>query len=166
MNNKQKIAVVTGANRGLGFEASRQLAKKGYHVILTSRDVEKGKQATEKLQQEGLKVKYPGLESHPQHGIASKIMEGGFGTMVTFEVDGTIEQTKSVCESTKLFQLAVSLGAVESLIEQPATMSHASYDAADRNRFGIADGLIRLSIGLESVEDLKADLERAFAKSL
>lgn len=111
-------------------------------------------------------VLYPGLESHPQHSLASEILQGGFGTMVTFEVAGTNEQTKSVCESTKLFHLAVSLGAVESLIEQPATMSHASYDAADRARFGIADGLIRLSVGLESVDDLKADLEQAFAASL
>jgi cystathionine beta-lyase/cystathionine gamma-synthase len=111
-------------------------------------------------------VLYPGLKSHPQHSLASEILHGGFGTMVTFEVDGTIAQTKSVCESTKLFQLAVSLGAVESLIEQPATMSHASYGEADRARFGIADGLIRLSVGLESVEDLKSDLDRAFAASL
>jgi len=66
-------------------------------------------------------------------------------------------------ESTDLFQLAVSLGAVESLIEQPASMSHASYAAADRAKHGIGDGLIRLSVGLEAVEDLQADLEQAFA---
>jgi cystathionine beta-lyase/cystathionine gamma-synthase len=74
-----------------------------------------------------------------------------------------LAQTAKVCESTQLFRLAVSLGAVESLIEQPATMSHASYAASDRQRFGITDGLIRLSVGLESLEDLRDDLERAFA---
>ncbi|TWU60508.1 Cystathionine beta-lyase [Rubripirellula tenax] len=106
-------------------------------------------------------VLYPGLESHPQHALAAKTLDGGFGAMVTFELDGSIERTAKVCESTKLFHLAVSLGAVESLIEQPATMSHASYDAADRARFGISDGLIRLSVGLESFDDLQDDLATA-----
>ena len=106
-------------------------------------------------------VLYPGLESHPQHEAAKSLLEGGFGAMVTFELDGTLQQTAKVCESTQLFHLAVSLGAVESLIEQPATMSHASYDAADRERFGINDGLIRLSVGLESYEDLRDDLQQA-----
>ena len=106
-------------------------------------------------------VLYPGLESHPQHTLACEQFDGGFGAMVTFELDGTIEQTAAACGATRLFRLAVSLGAVESLIEQPATMSHASYDAADRARFGISDGLIRLSVGLESLDDLKADIDQA-----
>lgn len=106
-------------------------------------------------------VLYPGLPSHPQHQMATKMLDGGFGAMVTFELDGSIGQTAKACESTRLFHLAVSLGAVESLIEQPATMSHASYDAADRARFGISDGLIRLSVGLESFEDLRDDLDQA-----
>ncbi len=106
-------------------------------------------------------VLYPGLQSHPQHELATQILDGGFGAIVTFELDGSSKQTAKVCESTKLFHLAVSLGAVESLIEQPATMSHASYDAADRARFGITDGLIRLSVGLESFEDLRDDLVTA-----
>ena len=110
-------------------------------------------------------VLYPGLESHPEHQRASELFEGGYGGMVTFELDGSIEQTAKVCGATRLFRLAVSLGAVESLIEQPATMSHASYDAEDRNRFGISDGLIRLSVGLESLDDLKDDLEQAISKS-
>ena len=110
-------------------------------------------------------VLYPGLESHPEHQRASQLFEGGYGGMVTFELDGSIEQTAKVCGATRLFRLAVSLGAVESLIEQPATMSHASYDAEDRNRFGISDGLIRLSVGLESMDDLKDDLEQAISKS-
>jgi cystathionine gamma-lyase len=88
-------------------------------------------------------------------------MVGGFGAMLSFEVNGDYHQAKKVAESTKIFQLAVSLGAVESLIEQPASMSHASYDAADRAAHGITDGLIRLSVGLEHVEDLQADLDQA-----
>lgn len=109
------------------------------------------------------RVLYAGLPSHPGHEIAKSQMDGAFGAMLTFEVRGDFAKTKKVCESTKLFQLAVSLGAVESLIEQPASMSHASYDAAARAAFGITDGLIRLSVGLEAFEDLRDDLDRALA---
>ena len=108
-------------------------------------------------------VLYPGLPDHPGHSLATQMMGGHYGAMVTFQVDGDVRQTAKICESTKLFHLAVSLGAVESLIEQPATMSHASYAKADRDRFGITDGLIRLSVGLESFEDLRNDLQAAFS---
>ena len=107
------------------------------------------------------RVLYPGLESHPGHNIAAQQMDGGFGAMISFEIDGSYEQTKKFVESTKLFQLAVSLGAVESLIEQPASMSHASYDAADRAKHGIVDGLVRISVGLEATVDLIEDLNLA-----
>ena len=93
-------------------------------------------------------------------------MDGQFGAMLSFELKGDFEAAKRFVESTRLFQLAVSLGAVESLIEQPASMSHASYDAADRAKHGIADGLIRLSVGLEAVEDLQNDLEKAFQTTI
>jgi cystathionine beta-lyase/cystathionine gamma-synthase len=109
------------------------------------------------------RVLYPGLASHPGHDVASRQMDGAFGAMLSFELEGDFAATKAFVESTKLFQLAVSLGAVESLIEQPAAMSHASYDAADRAAHGITDGLIRLSVGLEDVDDLQGDLEAAFA---
>lgn len=109
------------------------------------------------------RVLYPGLPNHPGHEIASRQMEVAFGAMLTFELRGDFQQTKRFVQSTELFQLAVSLGAVESLIEQPASMSHASYDAADRAKHGITGGLIRLSVGLEAVQDLQEDLERAFA---
>jgi cystathionine gamma-lyase len=109
------------------------------------------------------RVNYPGLASHPEHAVAARQMVGAFGAMLSFEVRGGMAEAKRVCESTKLFQLAVSLGSVESLIEQPATMSHASYDAADRAANGITDGLIRVSVGLEAFEDLRDDLERALA---
>lgn len=107
------------------------------------------------------RVLYPGLADHPGHEVARRQMDGAFGAMLTFEFAGDFAGAKRVAESTELFQLAVSLGAVESLIEQPASMSHASYDAADRARHGISDGLLRLSVGLESYEDLRADLDQA-----
>lgn len=109
-------------------------------------------------------VLYPGLSNHPGHEIAANQMNGGYGAMLSFVLKGDFDQTKLFVESTKLFQLAVSLGAVESLIEQPASMSHASYDAEDRAKHGISDGLIRLSVGLEAFEDLQEDLSMAFAK--
>ena len=109
------------------------------------------------------RVLYAGLETHPGHELAKRQMAGVYGAMITFEVDGDLEATKRVCQATKVFGLAVSLGAVESLIEQPATMSHASYAVADKARFGITDGLIRISIGLEDPEDLQDDLQQAIA---
>ena len=107
------------------------------------------------------RVLYPGLAAHPGHALAARQMTGGFGTIVSFEIDGTAEQARRVVESTRLFQLAVSLGAVESLIELPALMSHGSYDPAARRAVGIADGLIRLAVGLEAFADLRDDLAAA-----
>jgi cystathionine gamma-lyase len=107
------------------------------------------------------RVLYPGLPSHPQHDRARNTMGDQFGAMISFEVDRDLERTKRICSATHLFGLAVSLGAVESLIEQPATMSHASYDAADRAAHGISDSLIRISIGLEDPQDLIEDLDQA-----
>ncbi|MDX1944465.1 MAG: PLP-dependent aspartate aminotransferase family protein [Pirellulaceae bacterium] len=106
-------------------------------------------------------VLYAGLPEHPGHDLAKRQMDGAFGAMLTFSVMGDFAKTKRVCEATKLFQLAVSLGAVESLIEQPASMSHASYDPAARAAHGISDNLIRLSVGLEAFEDLRDDLDQA-----
>lgn len=107
------------------------------------------------------RVYFPGLASHPGHETAARQMQDGFGAMISFELAGTYAQAKKLVETTRLFHLAVSLGAVESLIEQPASMSHASYDAQDRARFGIKDGLVRLSVGLEDYEDLRDDLQEA-----
>jgi cystathionine beta-lyase/cystathionine gamma-synthase len=109
------------------------------------------------------RVLYPGLPSHPGHNVAVQQMDNGFGAMLSFEVEGDFAKAKQVAECTKLFQLAVSLGAVESLIEQPAAMSHASYDAADRLAHGINDELIRTSVGLEAFEDLRDDLDQALS---
>lgn len=120
-------------------------------------------QLAEFLQQDPrvARVLYPGLPSHPGHALAARQMEGGFGGMLSFEVKGDYQHAKKIAESTHLFQLAVSLGAAESLIEQPASMSHASYDPAARQAHGIVDGLVRLSVGLEDVEDLQDDLLQA-----
>jgi len=107
------------------------------------------------------RVLYPGLPDHPGHELAAIQMDGSFGAMLSFEIHGDFARAKRVVESTRVFQLAVSLGAVESLIEQPASMSHASYDPADRAAHGIRDGLIRLSVGLEDDDDLRDDLDRA-----
>ena len=110
------------------------------------------------------RVLYPGLNNHPGHELAARQMTGGFGGMLSFEAAGGFEAAKTIVQSTKLFQLAVSLGAAESLIEQPASMSHASYDRDARLAHGITDGLIRLSVGLEAFEDLLDDLDQALAR--
>jgi cystathionine beta-lyase/cystathionine gamma-synthase len=106
-------------------------------------------------------VYYPGLDSHPQHELARRQMVGGFGGMLSFEVQGGVDAAREVARRTRLFTLAESLGGVESLIELPALMTHASLPAARRAEIGIDDGLIRLSVGIEEVEDLIADLAQA-----
>ena len=106
------------------------------------------------------KVIYPGLESHPQHQLAKKQMNG-FGGIISIELSGGLEASKSFLEKTKIFSLAESLGGVESLIEHPALMTHASVPAEIRDKIGITDGLIRLSVGIESVEDLIEDIDQA-----
>ncbi|WP_340647447.1 cystathionine gamma-synthase [Phenylobacterium sp.] len=106
-------------------------------------------------------VIYPGLASHPQHVLARRQMTGGFGGMMSVVVDGGLEGSRKVLEKTRLFTLAESLGGVESLIEHPAIMTHASIPADTRQRLGIHDGLIRLSVGIEDADDLIADLDAA-----
>lgn len=108
-------------------------------------------------------VYYPGLESHPQHALACRQMPGGFGGMLSFEVEGGVDAAKEVARRTRLFTLAESLGGVESLIELPALMTHGSIPAERRAEIGIDDGLIRLSVGIEDAPDLLADLENALA---
>ena len=108
-------------------------------------------------------VIYPGLESHPQHALAKRQMANGFGGIITAVLDRDIEGTRRVLERTQLFTLAESLGGVESLIEHPAIMTHASIPAETRAGLGISDSLIRLSVGIEDCDDLIADLEQALA---
>ncbi len=106
------------------------------------------------------KVIFPGLESHPQHEVAMRQMKD-FGGMVCFELPGGVPQATELVKRTKLFALAESLGGVESLIELPAPMTHASVPPEQRKAIGIADGLVRLSVGIEDGEDLRADLKQA-----
>jgi cystathionine gamma-lyase len=108
------------------------------------------------------KVYYPGLASHPQHDLAKQQMSG-FGGMISFVLKGGLDHARRFLSTCKLFTLAESLGGVESLIEHPAIMTHASVPAENRQKLGIVDGFIRLSVGIEDVADLKSDLEASFA---
>ncbi|HEY6291571.1 MAG TPA: PLP-dependent aspartate aminotransferase family protein [Terriglobia bacterium] len=108
------------------------------------------------------KVYYPGLPSHPQYDLAQRQMKGS-GGMIAFET-GSLENAKWVLKCVRLCSLAESLGGVETLISHPATMTHASVPAEDRQRLGITDGLVRISVGIEDVEDLIADLDRALGQ--
>lgn len=105
------------------------------------------------------KVYYPGLVSHPQHELAKR-QQSGFGGMVAFET-GSLDNARKVLESVKLCTLAESLGGVESLISHPATMTHASVPTEKRDKLGITDGLVRVSVGIEDVEDIISDLDQA-----
>jgi cystathionine gamma-lyase len=109
------------------------------------------------------KVVYPGLKSHPHHELAKKQMKG-FGGMITFFVKGGISESRRFLETVKLFALAESLGGVESLVDHPAIMTHASIPKNVREELGIFDNLIRLSVGIEDADDLIKDLETALAK--
>jgi cystathionine gamma-lyase len=109
------------------------------------------------------KVYYPGLQSHPQHELAKQQMNG-FGGMISVVLKGGLASAKTFLENTQLFSLAESLGGVESLIEHPAIMTHASVPEAIRNEIGIVDGLVRLSVGIETLEDLIADIKIALGK--
>ncbi|MCB0412892.1 MAG: cystathionine gamma-synthase [Bdellovibrionales bacterium] len=108
------------------------------------------------------KVLYPGLESHPQHELAKKQMKG-FGGMITFYLKGDLNNAKKLLESVQVFTLAESLGGVESLIEHPAIMTHASVPSERRKELGINDQLVRLSVGIETQSDLLRDLDQALS---
>lgn len=109
------------------------------------------------------KVCYPGLASHPQHELASR-QATGYGAMVWFEVEGGVSAGKKIMDSLELWTLAENLGAVESLVTHPVTMTHADVEEAERKRVGITDGLVRLSVGMEDVDDLIDDLKQALDK--
>jgi len=111
------------------------------------------------------RVYYPGLESHPGHEIASEQMDD-FGGMLSFELDASLEEASAVVSNTEVFTLAESLGGVESLIEQPAPMTHAAIPREKRLAAGLSDSLIRVSVGIEHVDDLIRDLEHAFETAL
>ena len=106
-------------------------------------------------------VYYPGLPAHPQHALANRQMAGGFGGIVCFEIKGDAGAIGGFMNRLQVFTVAESLGAVESLVGQPATMSHSSVPADERRKMGIADHLVRLSVGIEGIQDLLADLDQA-----
>lgn len=109
-------------------------------------------------------INYPGLSSHPQHELAKRQMSG-FGGMISFEIKDGLKDAKGFLENTKIFSLAESLGGVESLIEHPALMTHASVPKEERKKLGINDSLIRLSVGIEDADDLIGDLDSALLAS-
>lgn len=115
------------------------------------------------------RVIYPGLQSHPQHAIVKRQMKGAGGMISLFVKAGggrpALERARTILRNTQIFACAESLGGVESLIESPAIMTHASLPAEQRRAAGISDGLIRLSVGIEHIDDLRADLQQAFAQS-
>jgi len=110
------------------------------------------------------RVHYPGLESHPQHGLARRQMSGGFGGMISATLRTDLAGTRRFLEAVRIFALAESLGGVESLVEHPAIMTHATIPAETRQKLGIGDALVRLSVGIEDVDDLRADLQQALAR--
>jgi len=106
-------------------------------------------------------VRYPGLASHPQHELAQSQMDGN-GALISFEVKGGLEAGEQLLNSVELMTLAVSLGGIETLIQHPPSMTHAAMPREHRLAAGITDGLVRVSIGCENVDDLIADFEQAF----
>jgi cystathionine gamma-lyase len=111
------------------------------------------------------RVLYPGLASHPQHALAKRQMQNGFSGIVTFFLRGGLEEARRCLERMEIFAIAESLGGVESLVDHPASMTHASLPAEKRRELGISDTLIRLSVGIEDVEDLIADLAQALGSA-
>jgi len=109
------------------------------------------------------KVFYPGLPSHPQHDLAKRQMRG-FGGMVSFEMDADRIQVEKFLKNLRIFSLAESLGGVESLIELPSRMTHKGVPPEERQSLGISDSLIRVSVGIENVDDLIEDIENAFSR--
>ena len=109
-------------------------------------------------------VHYPGLESHPGHAIATRQQEG-FGAMLSVELDGGVDAVRAFLDGLQCFTLAESLGGVESLVAHPATMTHAAMSPEAREAAGIGDGLLRLSVGIEHVDDLVADIAAALERA-
>jgi methionine-gamma-lyase len=106
------------------------------------------------------KVYYPGLESHGTYEIAKKMMSSHFGSVITFELKGTIEQAKKFLNNLKMVTLAVSLGGCESLIQHPASMTHAAIPREERLAAGLTDGMIRFAVGTEGIDDIIADIKQ------
>jgi len=135
-------------------------------VVRMAKHNENGKVIAEYLEDHGRveRVYYPGLESHPQHELASRLLRG-YGGMVSFEVAGGRDAAENVLRSFSLIKKATSLGGVDSLASMPLNSSHSALSPSDRARLGIKDSLVRLSIGIEDIEDLKEDVNRALSQA-
>jgi cystathionine gamma-lyase len=160
----EKLQFIQNAGGAVPGPFDSWLALRGtktLHLRMRQHDINGRAIASWLYEKMGSRVNYVGLPSHPQHALAAKQMSG-FGGMISLEM-GTIADARKILERVRVFALAESLGGVESLISHPASMTHASVPAERRNHLGITDGLIRLSCGVEDVEDLLADLEQAFA---
>jgi cystathionine gamma-lyase len=163
---RERLGFLQNAVGGISGAFDSFLALRGLKTLAVrmERHCENGLTIARWLEKRGdvKRVYYPGLESHPQHQLACRQMEA-FGGMVSAVLDGGVERARKFLERCEVFTLAESLGGVESLIEHPGLMTHASIPAAQRAKIGIDDGLVRLSCGIESVDDLIADLEQALA---
>ena len=162
----EELAFLINAVGGIQGPFDAFLALRGLKTLALrmERHGESARQVAEFLEKHPkvAQVHYPGLASHPQHGLAQRQMRGG-GGMVTAVLHGGLEESRRFLERVEIFALAESLGGVESLIEHPAIMTHASIPPDIRATLGISDGLVRLSVGVEEVDDLIADLRQALA---
>ena len=162
----EELAFLINAVGGIQGPFDAFLALRGLKTLALrmERHGESARQVAEFLEKHPKvsQVHYPGLASHPQHGLAQRQMRGG-GGMVTAVLHGGLEESRRFLERVEIFALAESLGGVESLIEHPAIMTHASIPPDIRATLGISDGLVRLSVGVEEVDDLIADLRQALA---
>lgn len=161
----EKIAYLQNAMGAIQSPFDSFLALRGLHTLALrmQRHCENALKIAQFLEQHNkvVKVFYPGLASHSQHSLAKKQMRNGFGGIVSFVLQGDLKTTLSFLKRCRLFTLAESLGCVESLIDHPATMTHAALPLETRESLGITDNLLRLSVGIESVQDLIDDLEQA-----
>lgn len=161
----EKIAYLQNAMGAIQSPFDSFLALRGLHTLALrmQRHCENALKIAKFLEQHNkvVKVFYPGLASHSQHSLAKKQMRNGFGGIVSFVLQGDLETTLSFLKRCRLFTLAESLGCVESLIDHPATMTHAALPLETRESLGITDNLLRLSVGIEAVQDLIDDLEQA-----
>lgn len=161
----EKIAYLQNAMGAIQSPFDSFLALRGLHTLALrmQRHCENALKIAQFLEQHNKveKVFYPGLTSHPQHNLAKKQMRNGFGGIVSFILQGDLETIFRFLERCRLFTLAESLGCVESLIDHPAIMTHASLSLETREHLGITDNLLRLSVGIEAVDDLIDDLKQA-----
>ncbi len=159
-----KMAYLQNATGAIAGPFDSFLALRGLKTLAVrmQRHTENAQELAEWLAQHSQvqTVIYPGLSSHPQYALAKRQMQL-FGGMISFRFKGDLEQTKKLMSRCEVFTLAESLGGVESLIEHPAIMTHASVPKAERELMGITDNFVRLSVGIEDIADLRADLEQA-----